>query len=141
MTEYKKPLPAPTPADEPYWRALIEQQLVLPRCTECRSYQWYPRLMCRACGSLSLEWEPVRGRGVVFSYTTQHHRTGSRFDDELPYTIVVVDLAEAPGVRMTGRLTNCAPEAVEIGLPVESWYEAVTPEVTFLRFRPVVSGQ
>ncbi len=60
-----------------------------------------------------MEWRDVSGRGTVHSWTVAHHAFHPAFKDELPYTLVTVDLAE--GVRALGRFEG---EGLRIGLPV-----------------------
>ena len=53
----------------------------------------------------------------------------------MPFTVVVVALDDAPGVRVVSNLVDAAPGEVRVGLPVEVLFEEVSPEVTVPRFR------
>ena len=64
------PLPEPGFAGaRPFWEAAARGELAIPRCAACRAYVWYPRERCPACGGGELPWEPVSGRGTLFSFT------------------------------------------------------------------------
>ena len=41
------------------------------------------------------------------------------FKDELPYAVAMVELEE--GVKMLGRLTDCAVEDVRVGMKLEAY--------------------
>jgi len=57
------------------------------------------------------------------------------FDDmPVPYTVIQVRLD--CGVRCFSNPVDVTPETLRIGLPVEAVFEAVTPEVTLLKFKP-----
>ena len=44
-------------------------------------------------------------------------------DLEVPYAIVLVEFDDHPGVRVTGRLRGCPPEAATIGMTVAVGFE------------------
>ena len=77
---------------------------------------------------------PVSGRGTVFSYAVMHQVYHPGFAAEVPYAVVVVELAE--GARLVSNLVDCPLRDVTIGMPVEVVFEEVTPEVTLPKFRP-----
>jgi uncharacterized protein len=134
VSEYAKPLPRPTPQDSFHWEGLKRHECLVQQCTRCGELQWYPRDMCSRCGSFDLTHKEVEPTGTVFTYTTQHHGTGSKFDSEVPYTVAVVELTAHPGIRLVGRL-ELGAEDVHVGLPVVGSYLDATEEVTFLLFR------
>ena len=61
-----------------------------------------------------MEWVSASGLGTVHSWTVAHHAFHSAFAQELPYTLVTVDLAEE--VRALGRWHG--ETELRIGLPV-----------------------
>lgn len=63
-----------------------------------------PDVLCTACGSTDpgYEFTPVSGRGVVRSWTVVRQSFLPGFD--VPFTLVDVELAEQPGLRIVGRL-------------------------------------
>jgi uncharacterized OB-fold protein len=62
-----------------------------------------------------------------------HQNQAPGFRDELPYVLAIVELDEGP--RIMTNLVECAPDAVQIGMPVEVAFDDVTPEVTLAKFR------
>lgn len=118
MNLVDKPVPQPTPLSKPYWDAAAKGRLVLQRCAKCGKIRHYPRLLCDNCYSDSVEWQTATGRGRVHSWTVAHHAFHKAFADELPYTLVTVDLEE--GVRALGRWTG---GKLAIGVPVEARFE------------------
>mgnify|MGYP003337128057 CR=1 FL=1 len=64
----------------PFWDACAERRLVLPRCTECEKFIWYPRSVCPFCGSTTVSWEQVSGAGTVYTFTIIRRGMGSKTD-------------------------------------------------------------
>ncbi len=135
--EYRKPLPKPTETDQPYWDGLKRHQVLIQKCDDCGSYLWYPRQMCSNCTSFALTWTEVDPTGTIYSFTTQHHGTGSKFDSELPYSVAVVELDAHPDVKLVGPVNNVTPEQIHIGQRVRGTFLDATDEVTFLHFEPI----
>ena len=65
--------------------------------------------------------------------TTVERALHPAFADATPLAVVVVDMEE--GVRLLANMQDCPPEELEVGMPVEVVYEAVTDAVTLPRFR------
>jgi uncharacterized protein len=99
---------------EAYWAGARENRLVLQRCGHCGRIRHYPQLLCPACRSFAVDHVTATGRGTVHSWTVTHHAFAPELRDEVPYTLVTVDMDE--GVRMLGRLAGDTAPA--IGLPV-----------------------
>ena len=55
------------------------------------------------------------------------------FGESVPYAPTVVELEE--GVRLLSVLVDCPPDDLEIGMPVEVVFDAVTDEITLPKFR------
>src|SRR5579859_102960 len=92
---YLKPLPAISEVNRPFWDALKRHEFVVPRCGDCGDYNWVPYPACRSCLSERQAWTPVSGRATVYSYTVSHRGPGA-FDQDVPYAIVLGELAERP---------------------------------------------
>ena len=45
-TEYKKPLPTPSPESKRYWEGCKNHELWLPYCKICQKPYFYPREFC-----------------------------------------------------------------------------------------------
>lgn len=71
------------------------------RCGRCGRIDTPTRSLCATCLSGALEPVDVPGTGVLVSWTTIR-RAPTRFREEAPYDIAVVDLDDGP--RVVGRL-------------------------------------
>ena len=134
MTQYNKPLPEVTILTEPFWEGTKRHELLLQLCDDCPSYRFTPKDVCQDCASVNATWTPVSGAGTVYSYSVVHRGPGPAFQEDAPYIVVMVDLAEGP--RMLSHMTGCEPEDMKIGMPVNVVFEDVTLEVTLYKFRP-----
>jgi uncharacterized OB-fold protein len=132
MSDYTKPLPKPSPTSRPFWDAARQHQLKLQRCGGCRSYIYYPRPRCPKCFSDQLSWEPVSGRGTLYSYTTVYRASTRSFADA-PYVLAIVQLDEGP--RMTTNMV-APPDQLKVGMPVTVFFDDVTPNHTLVKFKP-----
>jgi len=135
MTEYNKPLPDVTdPEVAPFWEGTKKQELRIRRCKQCGKYQWPPRPMCAYCHSLELEWVKAVGKGVLYTYTIGQRALHPGFKDDIPYGLVVIELAEGP--HMIGNSSGIKPEELEIGMPMSAVFDNVTEQVTLVKWKP-----
>ncbi|MGO9602504.1 MAG: Zn-ribbon domain-containing OB-fold protein [Candidatus Binataceae bacterium] len=132
MSDYIKPLPKPSPVSRPFWEAARRHELKLQRCTGCKAFIYYPRDRCPNCFSDSLEWQPVSGRGKVYSYTVVRRASARSFGDG-PYVLAIIQLDEGP--RMTSNVV-APPEQVRVDMPVVVHFDDVTPDHTLVKFKP-----
>ncbi|AEV70789.1 putative nucleic-acid-binding protein containing a Zn-ribbon [Mycolicibacterium rhodesiae NBB3] len=117
MKEDARPIPVPEPSavSAPYWDATKSKTLTMQRCVKCRRLVWYPRFVCPHCGGDELAWEPLSGRGVVYAVSVHHRPALPAFADEVPYSVVLVDLVE--GARIMSNVFGTPPEVGdEVGL-------------------------
>jgi len=105
-----KPVPRPTPTEQPFYDACAAGKLVLQRCQSCGHVLFYPRTHCDACQSDRLVWEDAIGTGTIASYTVVRRAVSADF--EAPYVIALIDLAEGP------RMVDFAAWSEDITLPV-----------------------
>jgi len=73
-------------------------------------------------------------QGEIFSFNVMHQIYHPGFADEVPYAVVVVQLAE--GAKLTSNLVGVPPAAVKIGMPVKVVFEDITDAVTLPKFAP-----
>ena len=86
-------------------------------CGECGYQTFPPRADCPECMSDQFSFKEYNGKGVVYTFTkTEAAPTG--FDDEVPYTIVVVELEEG-GRLLAWSGDTLDPDAITIGNPVQ----------------------
>ena len=132
---YNKPLPQPTPETQPFWDSMKRHQMQVQRCQACREFYFYPRPFCPRCYSKDVAWEDVSGKATLETYVI-NHRAAPRFEEDAPYVIAVVTLAEGP--RMMTNLVGVEPEATALpaDMALEVVYDDVTDEITLPKFRP-----
>lgn len=134
----ERPLPSPNALTERYWQAAALGELQLPRCQACGRFHAYPRAACPHCGSAQLTWQPVSGRGEVYSFTVVHRAPSKGFESLVPYVVAVVALAEGP--HLMTRMTQVQPQAVRIGMPVQVAFEKQDELTTLPVFLPLTPG-
>lgn len=117
----------PTIDTASFWEACRTGRLQLRCCAACAHVFYYPRLHCPRCGAADPREREAQGVGTIYSFTRVHYSPfGDYWKDELPYTVVQVDLVE--GVRMLSRLISSDGLQPRIGQAVR------------LRFEPVGEG-
>jgi uncharacterized OB-fold protein len=114
-----------------WWDGIEQQRLLLPQCGSCDRHFFPPQPTCPYCGSD--DWRPFESsaQGSVYSWVVVHVALNAVFADDVPYTIVAVELDE--GVRIIGRLK--ASEALSAGDRVEACFYSVDG-TTLLGFQP-----
>ena len=133
-----KPLPMPDDLTRPFWDAASEHRLEIQRCRSCGYYNHPPRPLCDSCGSEDLAFEPVGGRGAVYSYTVMRQKNVKGFEDDVPYVNVIVELDEQPMLFMITYLPGDEANEVRIGQRVQVMYEE-RDGVTLPQFKAVES--
>ena len=138
MTETALLRPLPLPDDETrfFWDGTREHRFLMQFCADCKRFYHHPRPVCPGCLSSDMAPQELSGRGTVYTYTIAEQAFHPFFVDRLPYTLIVVDLEEQPGLRFVSELVECSPDDVEVGMPVEVVWEDVTDEVTLPLFKP-----
>lgn len=138
MDAPEKPRPLPVEPTRPFWDALAEHRIVIPRCDRCGTWVWYPRPRCPGCLSDRLTWTPVTGSGTIHTFTVTRQPIHPAFADETPQVQAIVELDE--GVRMTTTLVGVDPDGLDpqavIGRAVEPVFDDGPDGITLLRFRP-----
>ena len=122
-TKPERPLPHPSALSQPYWDGTAQGKLLIQTCGDCGKLRHYPRWICDACHSFDVTWTEATGRGRVHSWMISQHAYHAAFADEIPYTLVIVDLEE--GVRSLGRFSVPSGAGLRIGLPVHMRMEPV----------------
>jgi uncharacterized OB-fold protein len=125
------PLPEPSPLTMPFWAACQEHRLVVQRCRECGAWEWTPQLICSHCLRDALEWTPVSGRGVVYTFSVVRRPQMDAF--EAPYVVAEIEIEEGP--RLLSNVVGIAPDDVRIGLAVEVGFEDFE-QISLFNFRP-----
>lgn len=115
------PAPAPAPADQlllpvpdedgaPFWEYAAQGELRVQACTACGRLRFPPRPCCPHCQSFDSEWLPMSGRGRIWSYVRPHPPLLPAYAAQAPYNVILVELADAPHIRLAGNLV-ASPDA------------------------------
>lgn len=96
-----------------YSEALKDDRLLGLKCRQCGAVTAPPRMVCRRCAVTDLEVVELSGRGKIKTFTTAFVAAEER-EDEVPYTIVLVELDEGPWLM--GNLTGIEPEKVTMDI-------------------------
>ena len=113
------PLPQPDSVTEPFWAGCAEQRLLIQHCLACGTFQSPPRLLCRSCRGSAFEWQESAGRGRIYTYTVAHHPGSPALREQVPYVVVVVQLDDCGGVRLTSNLVGEGAESVAVDRAVQ----------------------
>jgi hypothetical protein len=95
-----------------FWAAIEEGRIVLPRCSNCGRWQWYPDEAGTDCPDASLVWEDVATTGTVHTATRVERAFLPGGQADVPYVVAFVELDGVEGVRL---VTNLAEDA-DIGI-------------------------
>jgi uncharacterized protein len=127
-------LPDPHDSDAaPFWAGTARGELLVQQCGACGRRRIPPRPMCFVCRSTRVEWRPVSGAGVIWSFVVPHPPLLPAYQALAPYNVVTVSLSEDPVLRLVGNLVARAdgpinevdPATIAIGAPVRVVFQPV----------------
>ncbi|MDY6819710.1 MAG: OB-fold domain-containing protein [Halobacteriales archaeon] len=130
---WEGPIPLPNGVTEEFWAGTVDGEFRLQHCGDCGEAQFYPRVVCKHCGSMDLDWEPASGDGTVHSYIVNHIPGEEGFGEFAPYVVAIVELEEGP------HLTAMMPvdgDDVEIGTAVEARFWQISDDTAMPVFVP-----
>src|SRR6266508_3705536 len=129
--ESSRPVPVPDEASAPFFEGAARGALMLQRCGACGAFMWPVKPRCVECFSGDVTWAPASGRGELYSFVVVHQPYPG-FEE--PYVLATVETAE--GVRFNWSIVDAQPGELEIGMPLEVVFEAVSDEVVVPKFKP-----
>ncbi|MFC5800752.1 Zn-ribbon domain-containing OB-fold protein [Streptomyces formicae] len=96
----------------PFWEYAAQGELRIQGCAGpgCGALRFPPRPCCPHCQSFDSEWRRMSGRGRIWSYVLPHPPLLPAYAEQAPYNAVVVELADAPHIRLVGNVV-AAPDA------------------------------
>lgn len=118
-----RPYPCVTEVTAPFWHAGEQGVLRIKRCLECTRFHHPPAPLCPHCLSDQLDFQALSGRGRIVTFTVNHHQWHPAFPP--PYVLLIIELEEAPEVRLTSRLCHAEIDRVAIGMRVRVCFERV----------------
>lgn len=96
---------------------LKDGYLMGTRCKQCGATSFPPRADCLACMSDEFEFFEMKGKARLHTYT-RIDAAPTGFEDEVPYTVGVVDLEE--GGRLLAWIGETVKEEeIEIGMELQ----------------------
>jgi uncharacterized OB-fold protein len=138
LSDYKKPIPRPTPETQDFWEGCKAGELRLQKCNACSKVYFPPRPFCPACSSRDVASFKSSGKGTLHSYVI-NHRPSPGFEAEAPYAIAIVLTDEG-----TKHMTNIVgientPENLKINMPLEVVFEPITDTISLPKWKPAGS--
>ncbi|MBN2550404.1 MAG: Zn-ribbon domain-containing OB-fold protein [Anaerolineales bacterium] len=129
-----------------HWRLRKQRYSLMGEiCPHCEAKIFPPRDICPECGHEAKTLYQFSGQGEVYSYTTVFDPPAG-FEENAPYTVALVKLAEGPII--TAQLTDLGDAPVQIGMPVEMVTRRLRQDgddrgliVYGYKFRPVLQAQ
>ncbi|MFF3375864.1 Zn-ribbon domain-containing OB-fold protein [Streptomyces sp. NPDC002680] len=116
----------------PFWGYAAQGELRVQTCADCAEPRFPPRPCCPHCQSFASEWRQVSGRGRVWSYVVPHPPLLPDYAELAPYNVIVVELADAPRIRLVGNLVT-GPDAPLNSLPPDRIRIGARVQVVFTR--------
>jgi uncharacterized OB-fold protein len=129
--ESSRPVPVPDEASAPFFEGAARGELMLQRCGACGAFMWPVKPRCIECFAADVEWAPASGRAELYSFVVVHQPYPG-FEE--PYVLATVETAE--GVRFNTSIVGAGAGELEIGMPLEVVFEAVSDEVVVPKFKP-----
>jgi uncharacterized OB-fold protein len=84
------------------------------------------------CFAPGLAWVAASGAATLYSFTIVHQPYPG-FEDDVPYNVALVELAEGP--RLLSSIVDCDNADLRVGMPLEVVFERWTDDVTLPKFR------
>ncbi|MEU4890867.1 OB-fold domain-containing protein [Streptomyces sp. NPDC044780] len=135
---------APVPDEDgaPFFRYAARGELRVQSCADCGEPRFPPRPCCPHCQSFDSLWTKMSGRGRIWSYVLPHPPLLPGYAAQAPYNVILVELADAPRIRLVGNLVASAdaalnsvpPERLRIGAPVKAAFHETDDGLTVVRW-------
>ena len=124
-----------------FFAAARQGIMTVEQCTACGRLRHPPRVVCPICRSFDRQWQPVSGRGQVWSWIVVHPPLLAGFDELAPYNVITVEIVEDSSIRFIGNLVAAAggppneinPANIEIGEPVHAVF-AIAEDLPVLQW-------
>jgi len=114
-----------------FWEGTAKGELRIQKCNACGVLRHPPGPVCPSCHAMDRGYVVASGQGRVHSFLVHHAPVVP--GKQLPLTVALIELDE--GVRMIGEITGPDDGTVEIGDPVEVWFDRIDDEVTLAQWR------
>jgi uncharacterized OB-fold protein len=115
-----------------FWEAARRGELVVRVCAACGAVLHMPTAYCHGCRSWEGRWQRVSGWGRLYSWTVVRHQVHPQYP--VPYTLVLVELDDHPGVRLISDVEG-APDLSE-GQRMQVRFDSIGEGVVLPRWQP-----
>lgn len=129
------PEPAVSELTRPFWEGGLVGELRLQRCGACGHLRYPISPVCPRCLSGEALWEALSGVGTVLTCTVFERAYHDAWQDQVPYVVALVELAEGP-VFLTNVVGVPAAD-VRVGQRVRAVFERRSAEAALPQFTPV----
>ncbi|MFJ8798274.1 Zn-ribbon domain-containing OB-fold protein [Streptomyces sp. NPDC102487] len=117
----------------PFWEYAAQGELRIQGCAGCGELRFPPRPCCPHCHSFASAWRRMTGRGRIWSYVVPHPPLLPAYAELPGYNAIVVELADAPRIRLVGNLVSgpdaalnsVSPDRIRIGARVQAVFTEV----------------
>jgi uncharacterized OB-fold protein len=134
MTDANHPRPSITDIDRPFWEGAAKHEFLVQACADCGRVRWPPSPLCPSCWSERKSWIELDGEGTVNTWAVYYQRVHKAFMDDVPYTVVEVELDH--GVRYISTLVDAEDADLSRGMPVQVVYDRIDTDLTLPKFEP-----
>ena len=129
-----------------YFLEARKHRLVVRKCKSCGLMRYPPTAACPWCMELGFTWEPLSGKGTIYSYEIVVHAIQPGFKEMAPYAVVLVELDEQrgtptadEGLRMVANLVTVdfkaeAEANVAIGKRVRVVFQDLADHIALPQF-------
>lgn len=108
------------------WREIPHRyRLEAGKCKQCGFIGFPKRLICPQCHSREFETIRLSREGKLLTYTIIHVGP-TKFNDQVPYAVGVVELKE--GVRLLSQIADCDLDKIKTGMPVRIEFRRISEE-------------
>jgi uncharacterized protein len=118
----------------PFWDGCRRGELLLQRCSHCGRLRYPAAAVCPDCLSAEAQWQPMSGRGRVFSFVVFHRAYHPAWESKVPYNVALIELDEGP--IMLSNVVAIDKATLAVGLLVAVAFEAVDESLIIPVFRP-----
>jgi uncharacterized OB-fold protein len=101
------------PGSQPY--------LIASRCQNCGKYFFPTRVICLNCGKQTLEETPLKGKGILYTYTIARQQLPGALTKP-PYAIANITMEE--GCQVPTVVTE-GWDSLDIGMEMEVYFEKI----------------
>ena len=106
--------------EDVFWEGAARGRLLVQKCADCGLFRHPPAPMCSRCQSTAVDVVECSGKAKVLSWLLSKHPTRP---DDSPRMVVRLQLAE--GTYLVANLQGVGLEDMEVGMPVEIFFEEI----------------